>query len=209
MSQERSAHVLPQPGSLPTHARIGPNAIIQTVQALKEFCGVPQAIAILQKGDQAHLIDRLPSAMIDEQEFHALVWALVEQLGPAQTQQILRRSGQLTALYLLQHRIPKPFQWLLKVLPRRVGLTLLLTAISKHAWTFAGSGQFSFTVGKVPRLTITRVVQSSEAISGFYAGTFEQLLQTLIDARSQVQEQDRPAGSGAAWTYIVTFRSRA
>ena len=47
-----------------------------------------------------------------------------------------------TGDYLLAHRIPKPVQALLKRLPAPLAARVLLAAITRHAWTFAGSGRF-------------------------------------------------------------------
>jgi len=186
MRNQGTARGLAPSSPLPNQARIGPNAIIQTVQALKECYGPDQATALLQQSGQAWLIEYHPTEMIDEQLFRDLVLLLVEHLGVADATRILERSGQYTARYLLQYRIPGPFQRLLKLLPHRPALALLLLAISKHAWTFVGSGTFTYTLGRPPQLTIASGIQARGAIAGFYAGTFETLLQTLIDAQTRV-----------------------
>lgn len=190
MSNEGSAQVF-TPATpttpFPTNARIGPNAIIQTVAALKEQYGATRAAELLQQGGQGHLVDYLPTTMVEEREFRELVLLLTTQLGIPATSDMLYRSGQQTAHYLLQHRIPRPFQRLLKVLPKRPALRLLLFAISKHAWTFAGSGTFTYTLGKTPQLTIASGIASGGAVCGFYRGTFETLVQTLVAPPAQVE----------------------
>lgn len=171
-----------------THTnRIGPNALIQTVRALREQLGNVQANQLLQQGGQGYLIDHQPTAMVDEKAFMDLVAALVSALGVAQTKQVLARSGQLTALYLLQHRIPQSFQRLLKLLPRHLALALLLFAISKHAWTFVGSGAFRYRLGRTTALTVHSSIQPVAAVHGFYGGTFEHLVHALIDAQAEMQ----------------------
>ncbi len=178
---------------LTSAARIGPNSIIQTVNALREAYGAAEADAILQRGDHSHLMTTLPSEMIDEQEFLTLIQMLRDQIGIAAAGQILRRSGQLTAGYLLKHRIPRPVQLLLKILPRTAALRVLLSAISKHAWTFVGSGTFRFTISEQSLITITDCIESREITSErpvcfFYTGAFERLLQALINMHAQVCE---------------------
>lgn len=191
-----SASALSQaPAHSPHPARIGPNAIIRTVQALREVYVPAEVAAILERSGRPDLIETLPEAMIAEAEFNSLVQALRSQLGPAQSERILRRSGQLTAVYLLHHRIPRPIQALLKVLPRRAGLKILLSAISKHAWTFVGSGEFRFTVGRASFFTITncvecRGIEAEAPMCSFYTGAFEHLLRTLIAPRATVQETE-------------------
>ncbi len=176
------------------HAKIGPNSIIRTVEALQESYGSPQAQAMLQQGGLPDLADNLPSSMVAEEEFLRLIAVLLSQVGSEQTKRLLRRSGQLTAFYLLQHRIPHAFQKLLKVLPPGVALTLLLVAISKSAWTFVGSGAFSFTGGAKAVIVIANRTPNPmipTEICSFYAGTFEQIFQVLIDPQTTVQKAEQ------------------
>lgn len=181
-------------------ARIGPNSLIQTVRALQERYPAATIAAILQQSGQAYLLHHDPEAMVQEQEFAALVQALADQLGVSAARAVLHRSGQLTAAYLLQYRIPRPFQRLLKLLPHRLALKLLLFAISKNAWTFAGSGHFSYQVGKTSRLTVTGHIQPLEAVCGFYGGTFEHLIHVLIHAKAIMQTEVSMTGGQ---TYCV------
>lgn len=166
---------------------MGPNAIIQTVGALRDHYGAAAANTLLAQHGHAHLVQELPSEMIDEADFHRLVQMLVVQTGSSEAGVILREAGQRTARYLLQHRIPRLFQRLVGILPHRIGMWLLLWAISKHAWTFAGSGQFSFVVNDDPTISLTINYPSVETVAHFYGGTFSVLLQTLIDQHIAVQ----------------------
>lgn len=181
-------------------ARIGPNSLIQTVRALQERYDEATIAALLQQSGQEYLLHHDPKAMVQEQEFAALVQALADQLGVSEARTILKRSGELTAAYLLHYRIPRPFQRLLKLLPHRLALKLLLFAISKNAWTFAGSGHFSYQVGQTSRLTVTGHVQPLAAVCGFYGGTFEHLIHVLIDAKAIMQVEISEAGGQ---TYCV------
>ena len=209
MSKDSSTHTISHPTPLhtPAHARIGPNALIQTVRALQEICGLVQATAILEQGQQAHLIDYTPTEMVPEADFNALVLLLTAHLGVEQATHVLRVSGQYTARYLLQHRIPRPFQRLLKVLPRRLALALLLFAISKNAWTFVGSGTFTYRVGKETRLTVASGIHSKGAVCGFYGGTFATLIQQIIDVEAQVQATRCQVGEDSRCEYVVLFGS--
>jgi divinyl protochlorophyllide a 8-vinyl-reductase len=181
----------------PPHAthppRIGPNSIIRTVEALREAYGPAHAAEILRRGRRADLIDTLPAEMVDETDFTRLVLLLRSQLGGPTAERILRRSGQLTAVYLLQNRIPRPVQYVLKVLPRCIALKILLQAIGKHAWTFVGSGTFSFRLDKTLHISIgdcveCRGVQASAPVCSYYSGAFEHLLRTLIAPSATVRE---------------------
>ncbi|NJP07021.1 MAG: bacteriochlorophyll 4-vinyl reductase, partial [Chloroflexaceae bacterium] len=153
----------------------------------------------------------LPEHMIPEQMFYDLVRMLLEQLGPQATATVLRESGQRTADYLLAHRIPRPFQRLVRILPRQVGLTLLLLAISGNAWTFVGSGRFCFVTGRTARILLAhRTAESASlfvpAACSFYGSTFEHLLQVLIHPDTQVQPVAPPhVPSDLRCAYIIDY----
>jgi len=188
--------------------KIGPNAIIQTVAAMQESYGPRQSRTILHCGGLATLPDNLPTAMVDEQEFRALAQMLIRQVGVDSARQLLKRSGQLTAGYLLKHRIPRPVQLLLRALPRRQRLRRLLQAIEKHVWTFAGSGKISFNAEGLPWISIATPAlcdtpETAAAVCSFYQGTFEQLLRTLVDRRVALWETECQARGDAACLYLI------
>ncbi|MEI6046508.1 MAG: bacteriochlorophyll 4-vinyl reductase [Chloroflexota bacterium] len=196
--------------SLVPGAKMGPNSIIQTVGALKEFYGTTKALEILKQGGKERLGLELPSEMTDQREFISLSQMLFRQLDIDPAMRILKRSGQRTAHYLLKNRIPKFAQVILHLLPRQLGLKLLLTAIGKNAWTFAGSGTYSFVLGKSPTITLQNCIgcldiQASKPVCSYYAGTFETLLKNIIDTRIQVEEIKCQANGASACTFSVTF----
>jgi divinyl protochlorophyllide a 8-vinyl-reductase len=184
---------------------MGPNAIIQTVHALNSFYGESQTSALLERGGHAHLLDNLPTEMINEAEFHALVQMLVAQAGAMQAAQILYDAGQRTAAYLLTHRIPGFFQRLVSILPRRAGLSLLLWAIGRNAWTFVGSGTFRFAMGHHPAIHIRVNYPSVSPVASVYGGTFAHLTQTLIDRHITIQTTTTYAAGGIDCTYTLTL----
>ena len=188
-----------------TEARIGPNALIQSVNALREQYNEARIRTILCQCGQEDLLVTSPTTMVAEQAFADLVVALADQLGIEPAQQILWRAGQLTAGYLLQHRIPRPFQWLLRPLPHRLALQLLLLAVGKHAWTFVGSGQFSYIVGKTPELTVLTCLYPGEAVCGFYGGTFDHLIHMLIAAQAQTRVTTSLATGQTKCVYAIRF----
>jgi divinyl protochlorophyllide a 8-vinyl-reductase len=132
--------------------------------------------------------------MVDEQEFISLIGALRADMGLVVAGRVLARSGERTAAYLLANRIPSPARVVLPWLPRRLGLSILLKAISGHAWTFAGAGRFSYTVdgrGAVISLADSpecRGVAAAEPICHYYTHCFQALLRPLIDRRLNVRE---------------------
>jgi len=193
-----------------THAKIGPNSIIQTVQALKNIYGPPKALEILHQVGRADLPDNLPTAMVAEQDFFSLVHALTTPLNPDELVQVLTLAGQLTAAYLLKHRIPQPFQQLLKLLPRQVGLPLFMFVIGKNAWTFVGSGQFRFVNGPEPMIILANQApetedQTQKIACSFYRGTFEKLLQTLIEPKTLVRKAEHLTMNDVRCAYTITF----
>lgn len=188
------------------HGKIGPNSIIQTLAALKETYDPIQSYAILACGGAARLAEQVPVNMIDEQEFHTLALALVAQLGPVEAGQILRRAGQLTAVYLLKHRIPLLAQLLLRALPARQSMRILLPAVARHAWTFAGSATFSFGADGAPWAQIdSPLLRARPALAGavcnFYKGTFVHLIHALVGRRMTVWESECQAHGDSACAY--------
>jgi divinyl protochlorophyllide a 8-vinyl-reductase len=177
-------------------ARIGPNSLIQTVQALEEIYGKAGCFEVLLRGKQFQLLKELPSEMVDEQQFMVLAQMLFSQLGVTAATKVLKRSGQLTGDYLLANRIPKPVQILFKFMPPFLRLRLLLSAIGKNAWTFAGSGTYSFILGKAPVIVLKNCItaklapNATEPVCSYYTGTFERLLQALVSPAITVQEQE-------------------
>jgi divinyl protochlorophyllide a 8-vinyl-reductase len=179
-----------QPGA--TVARIGPNAIIQTVRALHEQYG-ERADELLIRAGRPDLCEQLPAEMIDEQEFHDLIQHLRSQIGLEATAAILAHAGAYTGDYILANRIPRPAQVLLKILPPRLALNFLLAAIAKHAWTFVGSGQFTYGRDPTMRLKIVdcvecREIQAATPVCAFYQAAFERLIRALVKQRSCVYE---------------------
>jgi divinyl protochlorophyllide a 8-vinyl-reductase len=117
-------------------ARIGPNTIIQLAQVLRDHYGESVAARLLVSSTGCAL-GALPGATVDEREAQAFVRAVMRELGEQPGTRLLHEAGGRTADYLMAHRIPRPAQWLMRWLPRRAGLRLLLEAMRANAWTFA------------------------------------------------------------------------
>ncbi|NWJ45810.1 MAG: bacteriochlorophyll 4-vinyl reductase [Chloroflexi bacterium] len=174
--------------------KIGPNSLIQTVRAMRRIYGDEKARRILEEGGQGFLWDHHPGEMIDEGEFITLARMLYSNLGVQETLPLLRLSGNLTGEYVLANRIPKFAQRIIKFLPRKLRLKVMLNAIGKNAWTFAGSGKYSFTLS--PQLQINldesiirhAISKANVPVCSYYTGAFETLLKTLVDAHIQVEE---------------------
>jgi divinyl protochlorophyllide a 8-vinyl-reductase len=174
-----------------TPSRIGPNSIIQTVTALEATYGKKKSEAMLRKIGQGYLVGNLPKEMVEEAKFHSLVLALQKEIGDTATSAILKESGERTARYLLKVRIPGIFQKFLKLLPPRLAFKLFLFAISKNAWTFAGSGEFSYTMNRPPEIMVKVTFPTHQVVGNFYLGTFTALLQELVNPTTKIKPDIR------------------
>lgn len=196
---------------LPDHALegarlIGPNALIQTAAALLEL---EPAVAreVLGAADEAGVLEHPPDEMVDERRFTTLTHVVVDRLGEERAARVLVRSGERTADYLMAHRIPPSFSWMVGRLPRDLGLRILLGAISSHAWTFAGSGRFRYELHgegvvelEIEDCPACRGLTAVKPACGFYAGTFERLFRRIIDDRMRVREGECHACGGHCCT---------
>lgn len=173
-------------------ARIGPNAITRIAEALTRRCGEGTAVEVFAFAGLAAYLREPPQGMVDEEEARRLHGTLRARLGE-RAAEVSRDAGLATAEYLLAHRIPKRAQWLLVRLPARLACRLLLAAIARHAWTFAGSGTFEAMAGRPAILTIRdnplcRGVRTSRPACDYYAATFERLFQVLVHPASRATE---------------------
>jgi divinyl protochlorophyllide a 8-vinyl-reductase len=174
-----------------TPSRIGPNSIIQTVGALETAQGKARTEELLKKIGHGYLIGNLPSEMVEESKFHALVIALQKEIGEQATASILKESGERTAKYLLRVRIPGVFQKFLKILPAGLAFRLFLYAISKNAWTFAGSGEFNYGSKPSPNISVKVTFPSIPVVGNFYLGTFTALLRELVNQKTTIKADIR------------------
>ena len=173
--------------------RIGPNAITRVAEVLPALLGEAGTRALFEAAGLGGYLSQPPDGMVDETEVARLHRVLRQQLGPAVAGQVARSAGTRTADYLLARRIPQPVQWLLKRLPATLAARVLLQAIGRHAWTFAGSGQFHAVAGRPCVLTIhdnplCRGVASAQPACDFYSATFERLFQVLVHPAVQAVE---------------------
>lgn len=176
-----------------TAGRIGPNAITRVAEVLPALLGEAGTRALFDAAGLGGHLRQPPEGMVDEAEVAQLHRVLRQQLGPAVAGQVARSAGVRTADYLLARRIPQPVQWLLKRLPAVLAARVLLRAISRHAWTFAGSGRFHAMPGRPCVLTIQdnplcRGVASTRPACDFYSATFERLFQVLVHPAVQAVE---------------------
>lgn len=191
-------------------ARIGPNAVTRIADALRAEFGPDGARGVFAAAGLVRYLDAPPQRMVDEGEVALLHRRLRESLGTDAARRIGREAGLRTGDYLLAHRIPWPVQWLLRALPAPLAARVLLGAIGRHAWTFAGSGRFRVLHGTPLLLFIEdnplcRGVVADEPLCDFYAATFERLFRVLVHPASAVREVACEATGAPACVFEVRW----
>jgi divinyl protochlorophyllide a 8-vinyl-reductase len=170
-------------------ARIGPNAVIQTGQALTTLYGTGVTAQIYAAAGLGRYRDNPPDAMIDEREPKALFAAIGQALPAPEADRVLTEAGRRTAGYILENRIPPLARKLLTHLPPPVAARLLVSAIARHAWTFAGSGHFKGRVrGWRQPMVIVSIDKNPLATPGcpWHGAVFERLFATLTTTHVSV-----------------------
>jgi divinyl protochlorophyllide a 8-vinyl-reductase len=181
--------------------RIGPNAITRLFEALDGVEGKSAADTIARAADAATYRAASPTDMVAEADVRALHDAVRAEFGAARAATLGWIAGQRTADYLLAHRIPGAVQVIMKAAPPRIASAMLMAAIARHAWTFCGSGQFSYRLGTPLAITIAKNplakgAASDEPLCAYYAAVFERLFAVLIHPMTRVIETEC-MGTGA------------
>ncbi len=179
--------------------RIGPNAVTRLAEAAEAALGPDATRALFAAAGLTRHLDAPPERMVAEGDVVALHRALA-RAHPGAAQRIAADAGARTAAYLLAHRIPRPAQAVLRLLPPALAARGLLAAIGGHAWTFAGSGTFAARVaagGAAVRVAGGPFADPGPAaapLGAFYGAVFETLFRRLVSARSAAVAA---AGGGA------------
>ena len=202
------------PGAPSAHGpgRIGPNAITRTAEALQEELGAQRTGELFALAGLERYLREPPEHMVDETEVTRLQAVLHEQLEAQMARVICRGAGTRTGAYLLARRIPRAVQLLLRALPAPAASAVLLTAIRRNSWTFAGTGRFSARgLGPVTlslhQCPLCRGAHARTPRCDFYAGCFERLFRTLVHPRSRVTETSCQANGADACRFEVRWRT--
>lgn len=157
-------------------------------------------------------VDAPPGQMVEEREVIALHSAVRSRLTPEAARSIAHAAGLATGDYLLAHRIPRSAQIVLRALPASLASRLLLAAITRHAWTFAGSARFTArggrrTLFRLEDCPICRGAQSAAPLCEYYAATFTRLFSRLVHPRAEARETACIAAGAPACQFEVEWRT--
>lgn len=176
-------------GDAPRAGVVGPNAILQSAAALRAEAGEPLVQRVFAQAGLDHMLLHPPDKMVAERDAAALHRAMGETLDWDRALAVARDAGRLTGEYILAHRIPPRAQAVLRALPRALAGPVLLMAIRRHAWTFAGSGAVSITAYPMT-LTITA---NPLAVPGcpWHCAVLQTLFRRLVSERIEVHASAR------------------
>ena len=173
--------------------RVGPNAVIQLAAALRAQGHAALARDVFTECGHGAWLDAPPRDMVDERAVARLHQAVRAALPEVEARAVMREAGRRTADYLLANRIPKPVQAVLKLLPALPAAFILVAAIRKNAWTFAGSGQFAAHTGRPVIFDITgnpfcAGERAASPVCVWHEAVFERLFQALVAPRATARE---------------------
>jgi divinyl protochlorophyllide a 8-vinyl-reductase len=204
-----------QAAVLPGGGSVGPNAVTRIAEALAGEHRPGLVDAVFR---DARLRDHLavpPTRMVPEEDVARLYAALFLELGPDRARRVAREAGRLTGDYLLANRIPAFARHALRLLPRAMAARLLVSAIARHAWTFAGSGSFAWHSPSAPGAPqmelvvqgspLCRHVREPEPSCDYYAGTFERVFRAIVDPAATVIETECMAAGASACRFAVRW----
>lgn len=167
-------------------ARVGPNAVIQLAAALRDRWGAAEARRFFERHGLAALIDSPPESMIEERVPALLMTSLWCDYDPDTAAGIAADAGRRTADYIIAHRIPRIAKAAFRLAPRQAGARLLLSAIERHAWTFAGSG-YCETFRQKPFLISIRDNPLAVPQCCWHVAVFERLFRRLASGEAVVR----------------------
>ncbi|MCB6176812.1 bacteriochlorophyll 4-vinyl reductase [Rhodobacter sp. Har01] len=185
-------------------ARIGPNAILQTIAVLDHCEGRAIRDRVMAVADVA--VPPPDAGMLPEADCRAVHEAVRSVTGD-RAEGLLRLAGLATGDYILQNRIPAPARALIRVLPGYIGAWVLAKAIAKHSWTFAGSGKFRIAshlpvVFELENNPLAPVFSDHPACT-WHVAVFERLFARLVWPSVVVEEADCAAMGARVCRFVL------
>ena len=191
--------------------RIGPNAIIRMAEALRQRVGEAETARLFGEAGLERYLGAMPEHMVAEAEVATLQRVVRGALAAEDARYVARDAGLRTGDYLLAHRIPRFAQHILRALPPALSSRMLLAAIRRNSWTFAGSGVFEAHAGHPVRVAIRgcpvcRDIAANEVACDYYAATFERLFRELVNGKTTVVETACEATGADACEFEIRWR---
>lgn len=186
--------------------QVGPNAILQMVEALRVLSGPEALDRVCAAAGMPDLVENLPDSMIPAQDALCLHRAVASELPRYAAHLVAQEAGRRTGEYILKHRIPAPARTVLRNLPRRLAVPILLRAISRHAWTFAGDARVLHHTTPPMGLVIH---ENPLAMPGclWHLAVFETLFHRLVDRQICVSHPEC-CTDGAGVCRFAFYQSR-
>jgi len=197
--------------------KIGPNAITQLHTSLLHRLGDSATREIFNAARLGHYIDNPPEVMIDEYEVARLHRQVRVHFLDRRAREIMTCAGDRTGQYILANRIPRIVVFMLRHLPARWSARLLQKAIARHAWTFAGSGEFSIgrehtggraLVASIHHNPAVALETADRPICDWHAAVFRRLYRELVSEKTTVVETRCCATGAVACRFRIEFPNR-
>lgn len=170
--------------------RVGPNAVIQLAEASRLSGFAALAERAFASSGHADWFTTPPDEMLEEGEVAAVHEALWREAPADVARRLVQDAGARTADYVIEKRIPRVIRWLLEVAPPALAEPLLLAAIARHAWTFAGSGVFHAASDGLARFWIGANPLASPVAGHcfWHEAVFTRMWQRLVTPSARVEE---------------------
>ncbi len=172
---------------------IGPNSVTQLGNSVAAILGNDARETLFRMAGLEGLLLCPPENMIDESIPNALFRALW-QIFPETASDMAAEAGRRTADYVIENRIPRFVQMIMRVAPRYLSAQMLMQAIRKNAWTFVGSGHCQ--IATQGRLLIT--ISDNPLVMPdcvWHAAVFERLFERLVANGTTVNHTDYCSGN--------------
>jgi divinyl protochlorophyllide a 8-vinyl-reductase len=181
---------------------VGPNAVVQLAAALEEIIGQREARSFFSFQGLEQLFDKPPGEMIDQRIPARLMRALWDHFPDEMAHAIAASAGRKTADYVIAHRIPGIAKASFRIMPRSVAAKLLLKAIHRNAWTFAGSGVCEVSQDQ-PHLISIRENPLAMPDCAWHVAVFERLFRRLVCGETSISHLSCCKYGAEACTFAI------